>query len=297
MPKEVRIMNKVKILPTSSTPLLRTQAYIVKRNIAGFKLFKNSPFLHGFTYGKGSQNMSYKWEPGFSDEATKNEAIARVKQRIEQHLAMLGMEDIRQSTYLQAASGDTRIIDLSTSTIAMSEKTDRGIFLPGGAIFTTLPRIPILMTSGDCHTLTVHAINRLGIHVIGLIHAGRRELDAQLPRNALAHLISYYACDPLQITIGIVQGIGPENHIIQPEHITTELKNFAMWEPYIIQHVKNGPYHLDNLRLLFDQINSIYIPGKNIEAYTSDNVVLAQNGKSFSHRARQGRIMISAQLH
>ncbi len=289
-------MNKYKTLSIASAPYLRTQAYLVKRNIAGFKLFKNSDFLHGFTYGKGSQNMSYKWEPGYSDEATKSEAIDRVKHRIEQHLAILGMEDITKSIYLQALSGDTRIIDLSTATIALSEKTDRGIFIPGGALFTTLPRIPVLMTSGDCHTLTVHAINRFGIPVIGLIHAGRRELDAELPRISLAHLISYYACDPLYITLGIVQGIGPDNNIIQPEDISNELKNFSMWEPYIIQHTTNGPYHLDNLRLLFDQIKSVYIPGKNIEAYTSDNVVLAQNGMSFSHRARKGRIMISAQL-
>jgi len=292
--KESHMKQIQSYLPTQ--PVLRTNVYLLKPNIGGFRLFKQFPLLHGFTYGKGSQNMSYRWEPGFTNEETKADAIMRVKQRIECHLASLGMSTITHAVYLTAVSDDTRIVDLSTQTVTLAEKTDRGIFLPGGALFTTLPDIPVMMSSGDCHTLTVYAINKLGIRIIGLIHAGRRELDKELPRNALAHLISYYNCDPMYIFIGIVHGIGPENHTIQPEHINEAVKNHALWKPYITQRIQNGPFHFDNLRLLLEQIKAVYIPGKNIEAYTRDNYMLAQLGKSFSHRARQGRILISAQL-
>ena len=279
-----------------ANPLLRKSTYLLKPNIAGFRILENLPFLHGFTYGKGSQNMSYKWEPGFLDEATREEATERVKERIEHYLLTLGMSPITDSIFLQALSGDTRIIDASKNILKISEHTDRGYFIQGGALFTTLPRTPIMMTSGDCHTLTIFAINKLGIPVTGLIHAGRRELDAELPRNALAHLIMHYACDPMDVHIGIVQGIGPDNHVIQEKDMQQAIQNPAMWQPYIRQHKESGHFHLDNLQLLLEQIKSVYIPGKNVEAYATDNYVLAQNGKSFSHRARQGRILITSQL-
>ena len=281
---------------TQATPVLRKNMHLLKPNVAGFRMFQHLPLLHGFTYGRGSQNMSYKWEPGFTDEVTREEAIARVKQRIENYLLSLGMSSIIDSVFLQALSGDTRIVDISKNILRISEHNDRGYFIPGGAAFTTLPRVPIMITSGDCHTLTIFATNRLGIPVTGLIHAGRRELDAQLPGEALAHLITYYSCDPLSIFIGIVQGIGPENHVIQEKDIHHAIQNHAMWQPYM-QKKESGNFHLDNLSLLLEQIKSVYIPGKNIEAYAADNVVLAQNGKSFSHRARQGRILITTQLH
>src|SRR5579859_5113942 len=111
-------MTQPKIYTNSFThPILRTSMYLVKPNIAGFRLLRTSPLLHGFTYGKGSQNMSYKWEPGVTEQETKDEAIQRVKQRIENHLALLGMAPIGNSVFLQALSGDTRIVDLSTRTL------------------------------------------------------------------------------------------------------------------------------------------------------------------------------------
>lgn len=285
------------VIEQETTPSVLTQIQYQKPNVGYCPSFVNLPILHGFSWGKDTPNMAYKWHQGDPSLVTE---------RIEAFLHSLGMASLPQTLVIEAYTDPGKeIVDVTSEYLATATSTSHGIFTAADCVFTTLPQVPITIKPGDCTASLVYGLTREGLPLVGIIHAGRHDLESLLPQKTIQHLTDRYGCDPRELSIGIVPNLGVAHHIIQEEDIEHVLgKRRKVWERYSIPNIADGSVHLDDTSFLKDQYLQSGISPAHIEIYDIDTYTSARLGESFSHRYAtatnqphlNGRFIVAIQL-
>lgn len=270
-----------------------SEVHYLKTGIGFFPSFNNFPIKHGFSWGTDSPNMAYKWHKG--DPNT----ITRFNNKF---LNDLGMESLSHSVLMEAYA-NIDIVDVNNSFLSATKSTEKGRFTPTHIIFTTIPKIPIVLKTGDYTASLVYGITKEKQSLIGIIHSGRNELTAKIPQKGIEYMKNKYGCDPSTIQIGILPCLGVKNHFIKSEDISDRAKDLDAWNQHMDKD-NQGNVFLDMQQSLLSQFVDAGILSNNIEIYKIDTYEAAIRGESFSHRfavtnqlpERNGRFMISIQL-
>lgn len=259
------------------TPVLK-EIVTMQGTIGTFEIFRGLPILHGFSW-ENPQNLSYSREPGYPEE----KALQAVRGRIVEFLNSMKI-DGSSAVLAQAIPGQTGIVDI-TDTSILEDHGIQGRFTPeGNASFTTIPGLPLYTTMGDC-TQTIFYCERKGLPpVVGLIHAGRTEVDKQFPMAAIRHAIERYGLDPEEIKLGIAPSLEPSHHEIQANDYSKIITNSEAWQPYILHPTQDGPYYVDVRSNLADQYMTMGVLPENIELYLTGTYDSAGKNRGFSHR-------------
>lgn len=241
---------------------------------------------HGFSWGKESGNMSFSY-------GRKLE----VKKRINDFLGELNMPSI-ESIMNVAAEHEDKILDLNENNIGSIRTTSMGRSYKCDAIFTQMSHIPLVIKPADCTVSIIYGISGLGKEVLGLVHAGRRGLDLQLPFKSITHLLKNYNCDIRSLRIGITPTITVQNHFIRSMGELTQPDN---WNGLVKE--KDGLLYLDFIGQILRQYNAIGLSSEQIQLHNVDTYEAAKRGDTFSHRYWQmnegvtnGRMMVAAQI-
>lgn len=237
--------------------------------IATFPIFKQLPLRAGFSWGKESQNMSVK-------NGEKEEVI---QERHTIFLDKLGMPDLSHTIIIDPNifySSD--IADISTEDLDGDAPTVIG----ANILFTSDSSITFAAHPGDCPCAVLYTKDTNGNSLLGLVHMGRRQIDAQLPQKAITYLKGL-GIDPKTIIIGITPGILVNNYYIP---VDEPLPHADKWGKYITleNHKNKEIYRLDLQGYAVQQYVSSGVSPEHIELYEIDTYEAAQQGESFSHR-------------
>lgn len=253
--------------------------------IAHFPLLSNASVQHGFSWGS-QINMAYKWD--VDPES--------VTERIEIFLATLGMQPNTNALVIEAYA-DREIFDATPESIPMLEnRGTRGTFTAAHAVFTDMAGIPVTVKPGDCLATICYGVNYKG-PVVGIIHAGRREINAGLPYDALTHFLERYKVEQDSVLLGITPGLGKINHTLTRDQLST--LDTAFWQRYLDEN--GDTINVNSLGLLLEQFRKLVKP-EAIQAYDVDTYAEALKGKTFSHRyssitgQQNGRYLAAIQI-
>lgn len=278
----------------ASHPTLLREVRYQMPNIACFPSFLGLPIRHGFTWGRGSMNMSYKWHIGEPDVITR---------RVEGFLRALHMAPRCEAIVLEVDSADL-IVDVTQLHGGPIASTDDGRLTGAQAVFTDLPGVPVTIKPGDCLATLVYGRSVTGSSVVGIIHTGRKELESHFAQRAVEHVTHVFRCHLRDLRIGILPGLGVDSHVIQARDMDTVVGNRESWQDYTYSADRGSTFRLDAPRFLRDQYLRAGVLPHHIEAYDIDTFKAAQAGETFSHRyalatrqpERNGRLMVAIQL-
>lgn len=274
-------------MPNSSKqPKILEKVLLLKNGIGYLPILQNL-VEHGFSWGKGSGNMSFSYGEKFI-----------VKERINNFLKKLNMPSM-ESTVNITAEHEDKILDLDKNSIRSMRTNFSGKRCKCDAIFTKMPRIPLVIKPADCSVSIIHGTSGSGEKVLGLIHAGRRGLDLQLPFKSIAHLLKKYNCNVRSLRIGITPTITVRNYFIRN---IKELAQPDSWNGFIEE--RDGLLYLDFIGQILRQYNLIGLSAEQIQLYYVDTYEAAKCGDTFSHRysqmneeAASGRMIVAAQIN
>lgn len=277
------LLSKPRTLPT-----IRYQA----PGIGYFPLLKDR-IKHLFTWGLASQNMSKIVGPD------KENAWERVKKV----LGLVGMETPGHTMLINPNGyAKKQILEISKNIFEGNTENEEAQTY-SNFVYTSSSEVAIMVKPGDCPVAIISATFN-GKPLIGLLHAGRNQLDIQLPKNAIQHLVGL-GCNSEEIFIGITPSISKDNYYISNKDIGL-LKNYKKWEErkrLSINTIKQT-IHLDLLGFLIDQLLEAGISPGNIEAYSIDTLFAAKRGEGFSQRyasytkksENNGRYLVAVQI-
>lgn len=261
--------------------------------------------LHGFWWQE-VENISYMQEPGYLSELTYAQIIAMVKvnARLRHFLKALEMAPLENGVVLGAYPGATEIVDLNQTLLDKPRETDHvAKYFQGGAIFTTLPRIPAYTIGGDCTWAFIYCERPDQPPVAGMAHSGRREIEQFFPKTVISHLVNNYGCKPENMVIGIIPSLEPEHHTIQAKDLKECVKAPWRWVPhYMKQLIDQGPLHLDVRSWVADQFIESGVRPEKIVLSTVGTYQSQALGFGISHRfatvngLKDGRMAVGFQL-
>lgn len=273
-------------MPDGSEQSKVLEKVLFLKNDIGYLPILQGLVEHGFSWGKGSRNMSFSYGRRLE-----------VKERINNFLRELNMPPIESTMNIAAEHGD-KILDLNENNIGLMRATSVGRIYKCDAIFTKMPCIPLIIKPADCTVSIIYGIGGSGEKVIGLVHAGRRGLDLQFPFKAIAHLLKNYNCNIQSLRIGITPTITVRNHFIRSIGELTQPDN---WNGLIEE--RDGLLYLDFIGQILRQYSLIGLSSEQIQLYNVDTYEAAKRGDTFSHRYWQmnegvtnGRMIVAAQI-
>jgi copper oxidase (laccase) domain-containing protein len=290
---------------------------------------------HGFSWGKNSKNMSFKYGP-----------YNEVKQNIQTFLSKLHMGTI-EDVFSIRAEHKNRIININPKFLKThKEKSpshqniDADNSIPCDAIFTSLPDLTLTIKPADCTTsiiwgqkddfITSTQTNSLknassktqekshsqnpstnncivspnspDSSVIGLIHTGRRGVETNLIPKSIQMLQNSYGIDPSNVIVAFVPHLTPQTRKF--EHLR-DVKDH-LWGDFITE--KDGYYYLDETGFAIQQYKESGILDSNIYNYQIDTYKAASEGKTFSYKftynmrqknkeVREGRFLVAVRKH
>lgn len=169
-------------------------------------------------------------------------------------------------------------------------------------LYTTDPDVTLIAKPGDCPVAIVAATLPDGLPLLGLLHAGRTQLDTYVPSQAMA-LLQTLGCDMKSTFVGIAPSIAYDNYYVRSEDVEKLIKR-NNWEMRKRAKEKDGKLFLDLLGYFFDQLIDAGIPEENIQAYQLDTLTAAQHRETFSQRyasysggdEQNGRFLVAAEL-
>ena len=169
-------------------------------------------------------------------------------------------------------------------------------------IYTVDPTITLVAKPGDCPVAIVFAEASNGKQMLGLLHAGRTQLDKQLPKQVIAHLVTHGFATQY-ISVGIAPSIAFSNYFIQEKDLHM-LPGYANWQDHGRAKKRDKKIYLDLLGFFSDQLQEAGIAPNHIQAYVMDTYESSKNHECFSHRYAvytdqeelNGRFLVAAQL-
>ena|SRR3989344_888761 len=259
---------------------------------------------HGISLGPSSRNMAERFEP-FNKKA--------VVARIERFLNQLVMLPLDYAFLMVPAPNDALIVDVTSSRVDQAFRTrhrreDRESVVQADALVTDVLGVPLMVKTADCPAVIAYGKAGDGRPLLALMHAGRKETDAQLPSKTIAHCVKKYGADPKQILVGITPGISAKHYSVPAENVG--LVSDGVWQGFVRKITSNGEarIHIDITGCVAQQLLNAGIRPQNIQAYGSsvDTYELASQIPllSFSHRftqesdqpERNGRMLVVASL-
>lgn len=171
-------------------------------------------------------------------------------------------------------------------------------------IYTTEPNIALMVKPADCTVSIIYGTAPDGRKVVGLLHAGRRELDIQLARRAIEHLENL-GFAPEDLFIGVAPSINADRYFIRSQdrgllpHVQDWIQRGRLREDK-----GEGRIYLDTLGYLADQFTESGVQADRIQPYGIDTLQAAEQGEGFSQRyasltqnpRNNGRFLVAAQL-
>lgn len=262
------------------------EVVFINENI-GYIPLLNGIVNHGFSWGKKAGNMSFSY-------GEKQET----KDRINAFLNKLKMPSIESTVNIAAEHGEI-ITDITEEILESTQNTNIGRSLKCDAMFTKIINLPLTIKPADCTVSIIYGVSGIGENILGLVHAGRRGLDLQLPYKAIGHMIDKYKCDIKSIKIGITPTITIQNHFIRN---ISELNYPEHWNGFTRE--RDGLIYLDFIGQILSQYSSIGLTSDQVQLYNVDTYEAAKDGETFSHRYWQmnptytkGRMLVAAQLN
>jgi copper oxidase (laccase) domain-containing protein len=228
---------------------------------------------HGFSWDKGAGNMQFS----LGDPV-------EVRASVLEFLDKLDMGGIRDSVHMIPEHGD-RIMDIDKDEYTSLKQHRFGRSVRCDAVFTKLPNVTLTVKPADCTTAIVFCKKQ---NIVGLIHSGRRGVEAFFPQKSINHLIDHYGCEVCDICIGIVPHLFKENR--QFENIDDLDKE--VWKGFVEK--KGGYFYPAETELAIKQYQDSGILDKNFFVYDVDTFAAASKGKTFSFKyhlemKRQGK--------
>lgn len=262
------------------------------------------PDLEGvfISIGPAALNMSERFE-------SKEIVVPRIEAFLEKN-GLAPMQD----SFLMVPTSKLAIVDITQELIAqamqrLGEREDVETVIKGNALITTEMNHPLLLKPADCSAIIIQGTAADGKAVLGLIHAGRFEVNALFPQQVIKHLVEKYGCNPAELIIGIAPGISKRNHTIREiDNGDNKIFTPENWEGFIEKNetAQGTIWHLDIRNNAIAQMVRMGVDITRIQAYGDevDTFVLAAHSPpwSFSHRYAQetgntnGRILVAASL-
>lgn len=248
------------------------------------------------TWGKNSGNMSSVVGPD------KEHAIERTKHAMRE-AGMVSLD--RTMRIVPNKPAESQILEVTTGMFGARKGSDTpDLITHANFIYTTDPTLALSVKPADCTISLIHATLPDGKPVLGLLHGGYKQVDALLPQQAIATLVSL-GCKPEDITIGVSPSI--MNYFMTNDTLGN-LSNQKMWENLGMfrEDTERQVTYLNILGFLLKQYESIGIPADNIEVYAIDTQKEAAKEipETFSHAHafysndlnKDGRFLVAAQL-
>lgn len=238
-----------------------------KPGIAKFPLLQTLPLTAGFSWGKGSPNMSYKADNKNIAEKAHEDFFAQITLPRKRVL----IDPTREQT--------NQILEIDNSFFQNGEQQ----LITGANILLTREKdITLMVYPGDCPCLVLFGKDKTGQNILCVIHSGRKQTDTQLPKKAILYLESM-GVDPETVLLGISPGIS-QNHFFIPTDFP--LPGIEKWGKYvdIRQHEGKDVYFLNVQGYILQQLINCGVKTQNIEIYAIDTYEAAEKGESYSHR-------------
>jgi copper oxidase (laccase) domain-containing protein len=263
----------------------------VQDGIGHFPHLSGGPITHGFSWGPGSENMSFAYHEGDPD-------IIKERNRI--FLGSLGMTD--SHAVLVGSGKAPKLVDVNPDFIAALEDKDRNGVAVAHSLFTVLRHQPLAIRPADCSTAVVQGFTGEGVPLAGIIHGSRNELNAGFSRAGVEYCKAHYGCAPEDIRIGIVPSLRAERHRINREDVG-RLVTVPAWDKHLTYDDEGNAY-VDGAGMAISQFTAAGIPPENIAHYDVDTYASSATGEGFSHRystqhpgQRIGRFMVAVQIN
>ena len=256
-----------------------------QENIGYFPEFENI-LNHGFSWGKGSKNMSFSF--GEEDE---------VRHDIQNFLDKMDMGSINNSFVIKPEHKDNIVM------IDKEYKSSKlGIEIECDVLLTKRKNITLTLKPGDCTSAILYATDESDTPIIGLVHHGRRGVELELPIKVIRYLNNYYNVKNRDIKVSIVPHLFKENRKF--ENIDSLDK--SIWKDYIIE--KGGYFYPMETELALSQYLKVGVLNNNISIYNVDTYEAAKNKESFSYKyslemeklgkeAKEGRFIVAVRLY
>lgn len=272
-----------------------------EEKVAVFESLQDLPIYHGFSWGKESANMSYKY--------AGEEEGSTVKERIGAFLDSVGIRYENDGNTIGKFEGT----HLQTQEITFEDlKTQPETEVEANFIYTKDPRILLSIKPADCDVSILYAKNKDGKDLVGIVHSSALSANAGLPRYAIDYLDEAEGVNPATIKIGITPGISKHHYSIS--QASDVIKNKTI-DKVIMERNWKQHIALINPSLGDEQLRAVDITGAtamqfieagvtpaNIEVYDLDTYTSAESGESFSNRYSveagkpQGRYMVAVKL-
>lgn len=271
-----------------------------ENRIAEFEIFRDLPINTGFSWGRESGSMSYKWK-------SKEEPAERVHARIDVFTKSLGItypRVIHTRGFFEGSQEQFQRV--AAKDLGNEDET----MIDANFVYTSDTNVGIIIRPGDCPISVVYAKTRGGESIAGLIHSSGVATNAGIPRLAIRHLLDREEIDPASVRIGITPGIS-RKYFSMSEENTIEKSTVSIIERNWKEHIDLRRTDLDTQRRYVDisgatimQFQEEGILPSQIEAYLVDTYEAHINGESFSHRlydenkdlVKPGRYMVAVQL-
>lgn len=231
-----------------------------------FSIFEQFPELvHGVS-SSDFGNLSYKWA---ETNAQTPEDVRQARQRFFNQLAVPEQKVVAT----QVVSG-VQIHNLTPKDWGKGIiNPDEGIL--GDGFFTAEPDTYLFVITGDCLALFFYdPVKR----VCGLIHAGWRGVDQELPGLAVEYMVNTYKCDPNNIRIGVSPGLQKESATFTHFNDFNQA-NLPNWQQYLEK--TDSVYRADWIQYAKDQLAAAGVPTINIE---DCGINTRTNTEYYSHR-------------
>lgn len=234
--------------------------------ILRFKSFQEFPGLvHGVSTSDFG-NLSYKWAEA------NGQTISQIRRARQQFFGFLSVRE-ENVVATQVEGGVT----MHSITAADRGKgvSDPDTGLIGDGFFTQEPGVSLFMITGDCLALFFYEPVK---GVCGLVHAGWRGVDQELPRLAVQYMVKTYGCDPNNIRIGVSPGLQRQSAIFE-NFDNFDQSRLPVWQPYI-EKTTNG-YLVDWIKSAKDQLVAAGVIPPHLEDCGFDT---RTNPEYYSHR-------------
>lgn len=262
--------------------------YLLQDKIGYFPELEEQ-LIHGFSWGKESQNMDY----------SKGE-ISTVKQNIKLFFHDLNIGNLFDSFNLKVEHKD-KIVFIDNRYKLNFKPTPLGNSLECDCAFTNCQDVILTVKPADCTTAIIYAKSKNEGNITGLIHTGRRGVEAGLPKKSIGFLKNDLQIDFDTLKIAIVP------HLFQ---IHRKFKNMIdlnmdLWKKYTIYKEEN--YFPGETEFALDQYLQAGVPNKSLILYDVDTYESAKNGATFSYKyhldcsedgkvVRDGRFIVATRL-
>jgi copper oxidase (laccase) domain-containing protein len=238
--------------------------------------------VHGSTFGRG--NMSDL------SVAKTEEAKIQARANTEAVFDDLHLAPIENRVRISPGPDAARVAWITQDTLKANPKRGEAeLAVQADAIFTEEEDIAIMVKQADCPVCIVIATRvdeqGKGHKVVGLIHAGAKQADANLPVVAIWDL-QLEGYDPKNIHIGMVPGIEMDSYPNKEDDLYSKWPNYDNWRSnrrkFVTEADGSRTHFVDIAGHIADQlIIEGGIPDSNIEMYRRDT---ATHPEFFSNR-------------